>query len=81
VGVRTPEDSGVGHARKLNVRGVNCLAGDFFNAIDAMRIGSYNRKGFIRCHLDDTEENSRLAFDRRGTTSYLRILGLSFSGK
>src|ERR1044072_3286889 len=50
MGMRASENSCVSHARQLNIGVVNCLAGDFFNAIDPVRTGARNRKSFVRCH-------------------------------
>ena len=37
---RTSENPRMSHARKLDIAGVNRFAGNFFDGVDAMRIGA-----------------------------------------
>src|SRR5581483_7364227 len=77
---RTSQNPRVRHARKLEIAGVKRFARDFFDAVDAVRARPRDRvAGFF--HRDAPEKKPRRTGRRGRLAAYLRIFGLSFSGK
>jgi hypothetical protein len=72
----------MGHSGQLNVAGIKRLARDLFDPVHAVRIGARELIGVLRLHgvrrkSKGHGENFTVALGQR----YLRIFGLSFSGK
>ena len=79
---RAAQNPRMSHAWQLDVAGVDRLAADLFDGVDAMRIGADDIQVLLDVHdrrekLKGHDELVTVALNR----SYLRILGLSFSGK
>ncbi len=78
----TAQDARMGHAGQLDVAGVDRLAADFFDGVDAVRIGADDFQVMLGLHngLQKRKGHGEFATVARAQR-YLRILGLSFSGK
>jgi hypothetical protein len=70
------------HAGQLDVAGINRFAGYFFDAIDSMRIGPRDFISVLRLHgVRQKSAGHGEIFTVAVGQRYLRIFGLSFSGK
>ena len=71
----------MGHAGQLDVAGVDRFAADLFDGVDAMRIGADDCEIPISLHGVSRKKATVSSSPWPKTAGYLRIFGLSFSGK